>query len=339
MDLDSGTPIRLAIVGCGAIAEQMHIPAIRAVDRVRLVSVIDSDGMRAEATAKKHGVPHYATSVLDVASKVDAVILCTPPHVRPRVARQAFEAGLHVLCEKPLANSVEECDQIIQDAERAGRVLAVAHIFRFWPSRQAVRQVIESQEFGAIRSVTATQGNPYSWATVSGYNMRPGLVPGGVLFDAGIHPLDTLLWWFGKPSHVKYEDDSLGGLESNVRLVLEYESGVSVRFRQSRTSTMTNEFLIEFENAMVTLSNYSAVRFQIRQNGRTENRQVATEEGAQQACEQNQLLDFVDSITDGRPPAVTGAASRDVIELVHRCYAQRVSRKRVECALLPGLTF
>ena len=89
--------LRLAVVGCGAIAERGHIPAARRVDEVRLVALVDSDTARAEALARRFGVPRVAATLSGVAAEVDAAILATPPHVRPAVAEEAFREGLHVL--------------------------------------------------------------------------------------------------------------------------------------------------------------------------------------------------------------------------------------------------
>jgi predicted dehydrogenase len=330
--------LRLAIVGCGAIAEQMHIPAAQSAADIELTAVVDADADRARRTAAQYGIARCGTTIAEIADAVDAVVLCTPPHVRPQIAEQAFAAGLHVMCEKPFANTVTDCDRIIAASQRAQKKLAVAHIFRFWPSRKAVKDIIDSEEFGKVLSVTATQGNPYSWGSVTGYNMRPGMVPGGVLFDAGIHPLDTLLWWFGKPTIVDYQDDALGGLESNVRLTLSFPSVPEVRFRQSRTAPMTNEFRLHFEDATVVLSNYSPRQMQIVQVGVTKVRHAADEGVDHTICERNQLLDFTSSIAEDREPAITGAAARKVIELVENCYQFHAARSIPNMAPLPGLT-
>ena len=339
MNNNSSDSVRLALVGCGAIAESMHIPAALAVDRVQLVALVDADRQRAETLAKRHGIPGFSANLQDFVGRVDAVVLCTPPQVRPILAQQAFDMGLHVLAEKPLANTVSECDQIIQAAERANRTLAVAHIFRFWPSRQAIHAIIAGREFGAIKSATVTQGNPYGWSTVTGYNMRPDMVPGGVLFDAGMHPLDTILWWFGDPEIVDYQDDSLGGLESNMRLTMSFADVPEVRFRQSRTAPMSNSFQIQAESATITLSNYSPTTIDICQDGKVIPRQVAGTEVDHRVCECNQLLDFAESTAESRPPAVTGHDARRVIDLVERCYAARKACEIPKNAPIPGLTF
>jgi predicted dehydrogenase len=329
--------VKLGIIGCGAIAEAMHLPAAAACEDANVIVLIDSNVSRANTLAQRFQVPHTATSLDEVADQLDAVILATPPHLRVELARRAFEMGLHVLCEKPLANSTAECDEIIDAARRADRVLAVAHIFRFYPSRVAVRELLARGEIGRVSNGWVSQGNPYSWQTHSGYNMRTGLVPGGVLFDAGVHPLDTLLWWFGDPEWVSYEDDSLGGLESNVRLRMEFPGGCKIHFRQSRTCRLPNEFRLVGENGTVVLSNYDPRCYELIRNGRTVI--IETDQVEQVDCERRQLQDFLEVVRNGRAPHVTGADGRSVIRLIERCYAERSDRRLTETAPLPGLTW
>jgi len=333
------TPVRLAIVGCGAIAEAMHIPAALNVNEVELTALIDADATRARDVGRRFQVSKTGTCLEDFATDLDAVILATPPHVRPQLATQAFELGLHVLCEKPLANSTAECDVIIDAGWRAARVLAVAHIFRFWPSRTAVRQLIKDGRLGRIGSVTVTQGNPYSWQGVTGYNMRHDMVPGGVLLDAGIHPLDTLLWWFGDPVSLQYEDDSLGGLESNIRLSMRFPDEIDVQFRQSRTCRLGNEFRIVAERGTLLLSNYNTWQYQWLQDGESVTHNCVAEAVDHSDCERRQLIDFTESVSQQRTPRVGGDQARRVVQLVERCYATRRTRALPSQAPLPGLTY
>lgn len=331
--------IRLGIIGCGAIAETMHLPVAAGCPQATVAALIDPNERRTKELADRFGVSRIASNLEQVTGELDAVILATPPHLRVDLARRAFAAGLHVLCEKPLANSAAECDQIIDAARRAECVLAVAHIFRFWPSRGAVRDLIERGDLGTVSRAWVSQGNPYSWQTQTGYNMRTDLVPGGVLFDAGIHPLDTLLWWFGEPLQISYEDDSLGGLESNVRLRMQMASGCEVYFRQSRTCSLSNDFRIEGHTGTVVLSNYDPWRYELIRNGKASFVTASPERVDHLACERRQLSNFIESIVGGGTPFVSGYEGRRVIRLIERCYAERGNRASLAIAPLPGLTW
>src|SRR5687768_10251931 len=113
---------RVAVIGCGAVAEMGHIPAACQLNNVELVALVDSDTNRAEELAERFGVPKAASRLDDIARYVEAVVLATPPHIRSAIAEEAFAAGLHVLCEKPLANTTKQCQAILSAAKRANRV-------------------------------------------------------------------------------------------------------------------------------------------------------------------------------------------------------------------------
>lgn len=288
--------IRLAVVGCGAIAESMHIPAAASIDEAELSALVDTDGDRVRLLADRYGVSTTSSCVREIAEHVDAVVLATPPHVRPALAEEAFSLGLHVFCEKPLANTTAECEAIIDASRRANRVLAVGHMFRFWPSRIAVKELVEQKALGPVRYATVTQGKPYSWQAVSGYTVRREMVPGGVLINAGIHPLDTLLWWFGDPVDTEYEDDALGGLESNVRMTLRFPEEVVVHFRHSRTCKLPDELRVEAEQGTVLLPTYSLSSYSL-------SRKESTSVGARASCPAHQRLTRAGS-AQGRMPAL-----------------------------------
>ena len=92
--------VRFAIVGCGAIADYLHAPAISAAAECTLLALVDSDLDRAKSVATKYPYATIANSLAEVADIVDVAVLATPPHVRVSIVEQALSLGLHVLCEK-----------------------------------------------------------------------------------------------------------------------------------------------------------------------------------------------------------------------------------------------
>jgi len=331
--------IRLGIVGCGAISEDMHIPTALAVDEVQLVALVDSNKERCATTARKHGIVHFACNLGDVAEYIDAVIIATPPHVRLQLAKQAFQLGLHVFCEKPLANSVAECEAITGFAKEAGRVLAVCHMFRFYPVRRKLLELVNQHELGKISKVIATEGKPYTWPAVTGYTVRREMSPGGVMINAGIHTLDALLWWFGDPINIQYEDDSAGGLESNLRLWMEFPNQVNVFFRQSRTCHLPYKISIEAEHGSLFFATNSVSQYTVRKNGVEQKHACDDLLINHKTCWIEELKDFVDSIVSGRQPLVTGEEGTRVIRLIESCYSMKHSRPLPSKVPIPGLTW
>jgi len=331
--------VRIGIAGCGAIAEAMHLPAAVDQQDFKIVALVDPNTNRTSLLQTRFDIPLTAENLYQVADDLDAVIICTPPHMHLKAAEDAFSLGLHVLCEKPMANTVTECEQMISSAMKAKRVLAIAHHFRFYPSRQAVKQMIANEDLGKLKSVTVEQGNPYSWQTVSGYNMQRELVPGGVLIDAGIHPLDTLLWWCGDPVNIEYEDDAFGGLESNVRLRLEFKNNVKGFLRLSRTCRLPNLFKIESENEVISLFPYNPWQLEISHGNKIIKKNVTNQSITAADCARRQLVDFAESIIHGRSSFVTGEEGLRVIRLIEKCYNIKHARAMPEEAPIPGLTW
>jgi predicted dehydrogenase len=330
---------RLAIVGCGAVAEIGHIPAACKLKNVKLVGLVDTDINRAEMLAERFGVPKAVSSLENVANGVDAVILATPPHVRPLLAEQAFSAGLHVLCEKPLANTSEQCRAMLTAAKRAKRVLAVAHTARFFSNRVRVHALLKEKFLGRLATVDVEQGDPYAWPSRTSYTVRRDMVAGGVLLNEGVHSLDTLLWWFGSPTDFEYEDDSLGGIESNVRMKIRFADSITCQFRLSRTCKLKNRIRLEGEAGALVLPLYDQAEIVITRGGRTTTEKLAQSNWDFVEIVSEQLQDFVHSIETERPPRVTGEDGLAVVEFVEKCYAAKRQRPLPKLTPLPGLTW
>ncbi|MDP6525627.1 MAG: Gfo/Idh/MocA family oxidoreductase [Kiritimatiellia bacterium] len=331
--------LRIGIVGCGSIAEAMHIPAAKNVEDVELTTLIDADAVRSEELAAKHDVPFSGKALADVVDQLDAAVVCTPPHLHLPLVEDAFAKGLHVLCEKPLANTLKECEAMVAAGKQAGRTLAMAHIFRFYPVRREMKRIIEQRRFGALVSVHIEQGNPYSWKSVTGYNMRRELVPGGVLIDAGIHPLDTMLWWCGDPRSISYKDDALGGLESNASMDLDFAGGVKGHLRISRTAQLCNLFRLTFETATVVLTPYSTGEYTVVERDRKEACIAPGGDVKAADCAHSQMRDFARSVIDNREPLVSAEEGERCIRTIEEAYRMRDRRPLPSKAPTPGLTW
>lgn len=331
--------VRLAIVGCGAVAEMGHIPAARQLANVVLTTLVDSDKARAKHLAERFEIPRVVGSLADVASDVDAVVLATPPHVRPALAEQAFSAGLHVLCEKPLANSSAECRVILAAAARAKRVLAVAHTYRYLPNRIQVHALLQDKFLDTVLRVNVEQGDPADWPTRTGYSMRHDLSPGGVVLNEGIHTLDTLFWWFGPPLNFEYQDDSLGGLESNARIKMDFTGGISGEIRMSRTCTLKNRIVIEGKASAISVPIYHQGQVFFERNGQATAQNSTSRPWDFVGMVGEQLRDFAQSIESMGVPRVTGEDGWRVVDFIEKCYAAKRQRRLPERAPIPGLTW
>ncbi len=133
--------------------------------------------------------------------EIDLIDLCLPSFLHRDLAIRALEAGKHVLVEKPLALTVEDADAMIAAAERTGRLLMVAQVLRFWPEFAAIKDLLESGEYGALRG--AHFKRVISRPDWSGDNwFADAAKTGGAVVDLHIHDTDFIQFLFGRPSAV-----------------------------------------------------------------------------------------------------------------------------------------
>lgn len=177
------TKLRVGLVGAGYVAER-HLIALRDTPNAEVVAIADPATERAQALAAKFQVPHTVANLTELlAHRLDAVHILTPPISHCPLAIQALEAGCHVLVEKPMAESVEECDRMIAAAETAGKRLMVNHSARFEPP---VAQALELLRQGRI-------GDPLSLHLFRGADYPPyagGPMP--AVFRQGSYPFRDL---------------------------------------------------------------------------------------------------------------------------------------------------
>jgi predicted dehydrogenase len=324
--------VRVAVVGCGAVAQIHHLPAIVASDRVEAAVLVDADEKRARALAERFGVPEVATDFRVLPGKVEAAVVALPNSLHAPVSSELLRRGVHVLVEKPMAMSVRECDEMI-DAARAGRaVLAVGLDFRFFDASVFVRDLLRDGLLGSIRRFDLRQGVIPRWPFATDFLLKKEMAGGGVLADFGVHVLDLLLWWLGDLSVVEYRDDALGGVESDCEMVLSGGadgSGVTGAVEISRTRNLRNTCIFEGERATLEAGIWDSdpeLRLSIAGS------EVALAGRARREASGGlnfadvfvrQIDDFARAIRLRREPLVSGAEGRRSQALIEACYECR----------------
>jgi predicted dehydrogenase len=320
-------PIRLGVIGAGAAAEGIHLPALARVEGVETVAIVDPAADRLEHVKRTFGVPAGYRDYREAIPHIDAAILGIPHQYHAAVAIDLLEAGVHVLVEKPMALSTAECDAMIDASVRSGACLAVGLLRRFAPTLRYTRDVIESGMLGAIRSVDVREGAIFRWPVKSAAMFSPQ--SGGVLADIGSHVLDLLLWWFGDVAAFDYWDDAAGGVEADALMTLEMTGGIAARVELSRTRTMRNSCIIRGERATLevgTKTDSTVTITPARGQGSMTGR--ATIPGQQPPAAisdlfRAQMLDFVRAIQTGTGPAVPGSEARRSVAIIEAAYRRR----------------
>lgn len=195
--------LKVAVIGCGSIAQHRHLIEYNQNPNVELVAVCDIVEERVKEIANEYNVEAY-TNYEDVLmlANVDAVSVCLPNYLHAPVSIAALHAGKHVLCEKPMATSREEAEEMIAAAEKNDKKLMIAHNQRFVPSHQKARAIIESGEIGKIHSFRSTfgHGGPEGWSAdgKDSWFFRKEEAFIGAMGDLGVHKADLLRYLLGE---------------------------------------------------------------------------------------------------------------------------------------------
>ncbi|MEO8679308.1 MAG: Gfo/Idh/MocA family oxidoreductase [Vicinamibacterales bacterium] len=331
------------MVGCGAVSEVLYGKALLQLEGEGLVStsaVVDPNPRRtAVVGAILPGARQCAS--LDEAlaqAKPDLAIIAAPHRFHADQAVQCLDGSVAVLCEKPMATTVAECDRMIAAAERSGRVLAVGHFRRFFPSCQIIKTMIVTGALGAVRSFRVLEGETYSWPAQSASFFKREESGGGVLIDAGAHTIDLLLWWLGDVSEAHYVDDAMGGVEANSVLRLKMASGAAGTVHLSRDWPLPNRYVIECEHGWVTYICDQVDRLEwgfharpyglesgihAMANNLAEPRQLGADVPSFMACFVNQLRNVVAAAKGQAPLGVSGVEARKTVALIEDCYRRR----------------
>ncbi len=240
--------LRCGLIGCGGIG-QLRARAIAQLPSHRLVAVSDAIASRAVAMAASYRCQVEADwRALVRRQDIDAVIVSTPPSLHAEITIEALENGKHVLCEKPLARTSEECSRMIQVADRCRRVLATGFNYRFYPSMQKARELLDAGSIGELNYVRS-----YAGYTAKDHNQEwlhdATVMGGGALRDNGIHLLDLTRYFMGEVAEVKgYASNAawkFPGCEDNGFGLLRSPTGVIGSVQASWTEWRGYQFLVE----------------------------------------------------------------------------------------------
>lgn len=321
--------LRLAVVGCGAVAKIHHLPAIALSERVEAAVLVDADAGRARALAEQFGVPEVATDFRGLPGRVDAAVVALPNSLHAPVSIDLLRRGVHVLVEKPMAMTVRECDEMIAAAEDGHAVLAVGLDFRFFDGSLFVRDLFRDGLLGEVRRFDMRQGVIPRWPFATDFLLKKETAGGGVLADFGVHVLDLLLWWLGEWADVEYWDDAQGGIESDCEMRLTMRSGAVGTVEISRTRNLRNTCVFEGERARLEVGVWDPdpeIKLilggsEVHLSGRARREESAALSFTDVFV--RQIDDFAAAIRERREPFVPGREGRRSQELIEECYARR----------------
>jgi predicted dehydrogenase/nucleoside-diphosphate-sugar epimerase len=314
-------PVRLAIVGGGAVTERLHLPALAGSTMVEVAVLVDPNPARRTLLGQLYPGLHVAESIEGIEQHAEAALVAVPHHLHRDIATTLLERGLHVLVEKPLAVSLQDADVMIAAAKRTGRRLSVGLIRRQYHSFEFVRRVIDAGWLGPLRSFDWREGGVYGWPVASPALFRKDS-GGGVLLDTGAHSVDTLLAWLGPFETVEYVDDERGGVDANCLLTLRLRGGLTGQLELSRTRELRNTCMITGEKGELEVGFAPHSPVTLRTGTLSIEGPIA--EGGRRppgvhACDRRQIEAFARAIRTADEPPVSAESARESVRLFDEC--------------------
>lgn len=333
---------RLALVGCGGMAKGHARRFSEVHDRMRLVAAVDPVLDRAQAVADIMGGGIRVTGdYRQVLDECDSVLLVLPHHLHHPIAKACLEAGKHVLLEKPMCNTEDQCLDLIATAERHGRILMIAYPMRYHPLLVRMKELIDAKTYGecfqlAIWTEQFTRYPEGHWAT------EAKKLGGGQLFSHGCHYIDLLLWFLGEPESGSHIGTNFGTpwmqREGSSNVVMKFRSGAmgyhfgtwgarGTRLRYAFHAHCTRGML-EIDRARGQLIVHRDPRTDAF-DGENRDHEEFRDKGAREQVlleadlskhTELELGHFLDCIQTGRRPATDGHDSLQGLRVIWRLY-------------------
>jgi UDP-N-acetylglucosamine 3-dehydrogenase len=314
--------LRVALVGCGSIGRSAHLPGLRAAG-ADVVVFASRTMTSASAAASDWGAGDAVTDWRAAVSRddVDAVVVCTPNSLHAEIAVAAAEAGKHVLVEKPMGCTVDECDRMVAAASSAGVVLMPAQSLRFAPPLAAARAAVAAGQVGTVTAVRAALGHsgPQTWSPSSAWFRDPDAAGGGALLDLGVHVADLVR------AVLADEVVEVTAFVSRSSADAVEESGMALlRFAGGAVGSLHASWALpqgEREHVLTVFGTEGVLHV----DGRTPPAPSALAE----APADDPSRAFVRAVVDGEEPAVTGADGRAAVAIIEAAYESAATGKAV----------
>ena len=210
--------VKVAVIGCGTIANNAHIPAYQKNPDVEITFFCDIIPERAQAAVERYGCGKAVTDYRELldSREVDAVSVCTPNHVHAEIAMAFLKAGKDVLCEKPAARTYAEALKMQKCQEETGRILTIGVCNRFNTAVNRIKKAIDSGELGEVFHVYISFRSHRSIPGLGGAFTTKAIAGGGALIDWGVHFLDIVMYCCGDPRPRTVSGQAFSRLGKNI---------------------------------------------------------------------------------------------------------------------------
>jgi len=319
----SQDPLRIGIIGAG-IAGRRHAEAFARHPRAAIAAVAEIDEAAGRRFAQQFGARHFHDYRDMLDAGVDAVVICVPHILHLPCATAAAAARAHILMEKPIANTLEDAQAVLDAVERAGTTLMMGYVHRFRPEVSEARRLIIDGQVGRV-ATALDRFVSGSMADTPGWVWNKAQAGGGVLMYGGVHPIDRLRWLLGDEVVEVFARTSTYGnpteVEDGVVALLTFASGAAgALYENAPGYGRLGEWTTEVFGTVGALLITTGAALEYR--GATRHERWAYEDDGRF---DRQAAEFIAAIAERRPPAVTGTDGLRGLEVVLAIYRSAAS--------------
>jgi predicted dehydrogenase len=321
--------LRLGLIGCGGLGRRQAEISLQLAG-TDLVGLADVNIESAQSLAEEHNIGFATDDYRELLmADLDAVLVVTPTYTHKEIVLTAAEAGVHIFCEKPMATSVADCEEMMAAADAADVQLMTGYVLRFYPAYQEIQKMTEDGRLGDVRLAWAARMGGRPPAGIGEWRREKDKVGG--LYSAACHQMDLLLWMAGPATqvtgHVNWGTFDDTDTEDSIIISWWAENGAVCSLHSSQLYPVGgSEFGLGGTNGSVKLIDTTKILYSDH-DGNSETIEFEPVDGLMA-----ELSHFFDCCKSGLPNRIPGKAGRDSLEIFEAAYT---SAERKEPVGLP----
>lgn len=307
--------MNVGVIGTGSMG-QHHLRIYAKMDEVEVAGICDIDKERAKYLAKIYNTTPYFDH-RKLLKQVDAVSIAVPTTLHAKIALDAIEHGVHVLVEKPIADSLENADKIINTAKDNSVKLMVGHIERFNPAIIKLKEIIDSGMLGSIVSISSRRVGPYN----------PRIRDVGIIMDLGVHDIDVISYLYGKRIKEVY------AIAGNGIHPYEDHASILMRCEPNFSGMVETNWLTPHKIRTLTVTGLKGLAYldYVKQSVELhDDNWIRTARIQQKEPLQNELEYFIKAIQNGGEVISNGETARHALQVVMAAIESYKKRKAIE---------
>jgi len=310
--------MRVAVIGGGAMG-QHHIRIYREMKDVELVGICDTDRNRAISLAKTNNTTPYFDHNELLKQDLDAISVVVPTTFHSKVALDVIKSGTHLLVEKPIADTLENADTMINAAHDAKVKLMVGHIERFNPAVSKLKEIVDSGMLGKIVSISSRRVGPFN----------PRIRDVGIIMDLGVHDIDVISYLYGRKINEVYTiaGKDIHSFEDHASILLRCDTNLSGMVETNWLTPHKIRNLTAIGLKGVAYLDYIKQTVELHDEAWVRTAKVEPKEPLK-----NELEHFIKSVRDNTAVISNGETSRHALEVAMAAIESYEQKKAIGIA-------